>query len=131
MSTRRASVHDDAREDWTHGVARQFAGIFLLAIGAIGFLAAAQRPALSAWSPVAGVRLNVNTATPTELEALPGIGPALALRIVAHREEHGPFAEIANLEDVHRVGPRTVLRLEQFLTATDDGHDAEATPRID
>lgn len=131
MRSRRASTHDDAIEDWTRGVARQFAGIVLLAIGAIGFLAAAQRPATSARSPAAGVRLNLNTVTPTELEALPGIGPALALRIVEHRDENGPFAGIANLEDVHRIGPRTVMRLERFLTTTDDGRDAQASPRID
>src|SRR5688572_160217 len=42
----------------------------------------------------AGQLVNVNTATPAELEVLPGVGPVLAEAIVAYREEHGPFASI-------------------------------------
>ena len=39
----------------------------------------------------AGPRVNINKASRAELERLPGIGPALAARIVEHRDRHGPF----------------------------------------
>ncbi len=48
--------------------------------------------------------VNINTATPAELETLPGIGPALAARIVAHRETHGPFAAPEEIIQVSGIG---------------------------
>jgi competence protein ComEA len=62
--------------------------------------------------------INVNTATQEELEALPGIGPALAARIVEHRNQHGPFASVEALVDVSGIGPakldviRDLVRVE-------------------
>ena len=49
--------------------------------------------------------IDLNTATPAELEELPGIGPATAAAIVEHREEHGPFASVDDLTDVSGIGP--------------------------
>lgn len=48
--------------------------------------------------------INVNTASAEELERLPGIGPALAERIVSHRQAHGPFASLDDLTDVPGIG---------------------------
>lgn len=48
--------------------------------------------------------VNINTAGTTELEALHGIGPALAQAIVDHRNEHGPFTSIEQLTDVRGIG---------------------------
>ena len=47
-----------------------------------------------------GEKLNLNNATALELEALPGIGSVLAARIVADRDQHGPFRSV---EDITRV----------------------------
>ena len=58
-------------------------------------------------------RLNVMTAA--ELEALPGIGPALAARIVAYRESHGDFADIGALGSVPGIGPAILERLRPLL----------------
>jgi competence protein ComEA len=55
--------------------------------------------------------INVNTASATELEELPGVGPATAEAIIAHREEHGPFASIDDLLDVRGIGE---AKLEQI-----------------
>ena len=51
-----------------------------------------------------GPPVNINTATPAELEVLPGIGPARAQDIVAYREAHGAFARIEDIQDVSGIG---------------------------
>lgn len=60
------------------------------------------QPAASAWRPDG--LLDVNRATPEELEELPGIGPVLAARIVAYREEIGGFTAVGDLRDVGGIG---------------------------
>ncbi|BAS28524.1 ComEA family DNA-binding protein [Limnochorda pilosa] len=57
-------------------------------------------------------RVNVNTADAATLETLPGIGPALAARIIAHRERWGPFTAPEQLTEVSGIGEK---RLEQLL----------------
>jgi competence protein ComEA len=49
-------------------------------------------------------QVNLNEADVTELEELPGVGPVLAERIVAHREANGPFGSIEDLLDVPGIG---------------------------
>lgn len=60
--------------------------------------------------------LDINATTAGELERLPRIGPALAQRIVAWREEHGPFASMDDLRHVRGIGPSTVRLLEPLVT---------------
>jgi len=48
--------------------------------------------------------VNINKATQTELETLPGIGPAMALRIIEHREENGNFENIEEIKNVKGIG---------------------------
>lgn len=52
-----------------------------------------------------GVSVDVNVATPAELETLPGIGPAIAAAIIDHRERNGPFGAIDDLLEVAGIGP--------------------------
>ncbi len=56
-------------------------------------------------------RININTAAAAQLEDLPGVGPVLADRIVAYREQHGQFASVAALESVTGLGPAIVAGL--------------------
>ena len=61
--------------------------------------------------------VDINTASASELAArLRGIGPVKAQRIVAHREQHGPFATVEALEAVSGIGPKTVARLRESVT---------------
>lgn len=59
--------------------------------------------------------LDLNRASAAELEQLPGIGPALAARIVAHREAEGPFASPRDLLEVSGIGEKTLARFEDRL----------------
>ena len=65
----------------------------------------------------AGPALNLNRATVVDLEALPGIGPSLARRLVADREARGPFATVQTLDRIPGIGPALVARLGTLVTA--------------
>jgi phosphatidylserine/phosphatidylglycerophosphate/cardiolipin synthase-like enzyme/predicted flap endonuclease-1-like 5' DNA nuclease len=60
-------------------------------------------------------QVNLNTATQAELEALPGIGPGLAQRIMAARQQQ-PFTSLADLDRVSGVGPKLLQKLEPHVT---------------
>jgi competence protein ComEA len=60
--------------------------------------------------------LNLNTASADQLEALPGIGPALAGRILAWRDEHGRFTSVEELQEVSGIGPATLAELVDLVT---------------
>ena len=72
--------------------------------------------AAGATAGVPGTKINVNTATEIDLEALPGIGPVLAQRIVDYRTEHGPFPTVDALDDVSGIGPATLADLRDLVT---------------
>jgi competence ComEA-like helix-hairpin-helix protein len=60
-------------------------------------------------------QLDLNRATAGELEALPGIGPALAARIVALRAEEGPFRSVDDLDGVPGIGPALLERIRPLV----------------
>lgn len=78
---------------------------------------ATPEPATQPKTPIAPTKttININTATAAELELLPGIGPALAQRIIDHRREHGAFRRIEDLDDVKGIGPRTLEKLRPLV----------------
>jgi competence ComEA-like helix-hairpin-helix protein len=64
--------------------------------------------------------ININTASPDQLaSAVPGIGPVLAERIVAHREEHGPFATVGDLVAVRGISPNLLEKIGPYLSVRD------------
>ncbi len=58
-----------------------------------------------------GARVLLNSASPEQLQGLPGVGPAIAQRIVEHR----PFTSLADLLRVPGIGPRTLERLKPLV----------------
>lgn len=68
-------------------------------------------------APGAPAPLDVNTASAADLEALPGIGPVLAGRIVEFREMHGRFQRVEDLLEVQGIGLRLLERLRPLVWA--------------
>ena len=64
------------------------------------------------------LRLDLNKASQYQLEKLPRIGPALAARIVAYREQHGPFRSVQEILNVRGIGKKTLNRIAPFLFVT-------------
>lgn len=65
--------------------------------------------------PVEDKRVNLNTATLEELDALPGVGPSTAKNIIAYREAHGGFAAPEEIMNVKRIGEKTFGKLKEFI----------------
>jgi competence protein ComEA len=66
-------------------------------------------------APVLTGPINLNTATQAELESLPGIGPALAERIIRYREQNGPFARIEDIQNVSGIGPSIFEQIKDLI----------------
>lgn len=77
-------------------------------------LALAALPAYAA----PGGTVNVNTATVEQLQLLPRIGPAVAQRIVEHREKNGAFKSLEDLMLVRGIGEKSFERLRPYLTVS-------------
>ncbi len=61
-------------------------------------------------------RVNINTADEIRLQQLPGIGPALAERIVDYRQRHGGFASIEDIMNVSGIGEATFENIREYIS---------------
>jgi len=101
---------------------RLAAGILALAIAAAGVA-----PYVAATPPSSGggtsgksvpaAPLDVNTASAADLQKVPGIGGALAQRIVEFREKNGPFSQVDDLVKIRGIGEKSIVHLKPYLTA--------------
>jgi competence protein ComEA len=97
----------------------------IVAIAALPASAQGKAPAAGAKAlPVAktpaapGSVVNLNTATLAQLEALPGLGAAVARRILDYREKNGNFKKVEDLMNVKGIGEKSFLKLKPLVTVT-------------
>jgi competence protein ComEA len=86
-------------------------------VGPAGPAAAAADAAQPAGDGPSGRRVDLNTATLAELDALPGIGPVTARRILDWRSAHGRFAGVDQLREVDGIGEARFSQLRDLVTA--------------
>lgn len=60
-------------------------------------------------------KVNINTATQTELETLPGIGPSIASKIVSYRKENGKFKSIEEIKKVSGIGESKYANIKELI----------------
>jgi competence protein ComEA len=72
-------------------------------------------PPISGGESGGGGLVNINTATATELETLPRIGPATAQKVIAYREDNGPFETIEDIKNVPTIGEATFEGLKDLI----------------
>jgi competence protein ComEA len=60
--------------------------------------------------------ININTASASELDTLPGIGPTTAQKIIDYRQQNGPFVSKEDIINVSGIGPGTYERIKDLIT---------------
>ena len=61
-------------------------------------------------------KININTATQTQLETLPGIGPSTATKIITYRKENGKFKTIEDIKQVSGIGDSKFEKIKNYIT---------------
>ena len=77
-------------------------------------------PATEALHSATSQQININTATLEQLITLPGIGPALAQRILDFRETYGPFQNLVELTDIEGIGAKKIEAIKDLIILEDE-----------
>ena len=104
-------------------VAGALAVALFMAAG-VGPRAVAAQAASTKNNAPAGV-VNLNVATAAKLESLPGVGPAMASRIVDYRQKNGPFKKIEDLMNLKGIGEKSFLKLKPLITVAQTAKAAD------
>ncbi len=97
----------------------------ILGLGA-GAVAGQEASRSTAAPATASAPLNLNTATTSQLESLPGIGPATAQRIVEYRQQSGGFKKVEDMMNVRGIGEASFLKLKSLVTVSQPRTDRAA-----
>ncbi len=93
----------------------------------VGYTVSTRRQTHEQVTPEPMAPVDINRADSLQLQTLDGIGPALAERIIAYREENGPFAAVEDLLQVSGIGESTLENLKDRVTVgTENGADTPA-----
>jgi competence protein ComEA len=94
-----------------------FAALFAAPPSTLAAQSPSTPPSARAAKPAAAAAIvNINTASASEIEGLPGIGAKTAARIVEYRQKNGPFKKIEELMNVRGIGEKNFLKLKPQLT---------------
>ena len=63
-------------------------------------------------------KVNLNLATSSQLDQLPGIGPVIAARILQHRDENGPFRQISDIQQVAGIGDVIYSKIKDQISVS-------------
>jgi competence ComEA-like helix-hairpin-helix protein len=72
---------------------------------------------------------NLNTASSTELQQVPGIGPATAEKILQTRKAHGAFKSVNDLQTIKGIGPKKLEKMRKYLTVGKPATEQEGFDR--
>ena len=65
-----------------------------------------------------GMRVDINKATVAELDTLPGVGPAIAARIIDFRTKNGPFKRPEDIMNVRGIGEKKFLKMKDRIVVS-------------
>ena len=88
----------------------------LCALPSAALAAQSKSPTRSAAAAPSTAIVNLNTASASDLEGLPGIGAKTAARIVEYRQKNGPFKKVEEVMNVRGVGEKNFLKLKPQLS---------------
>ena len=86
------------------------------AFGGVNSKEATNSTPSSSTSDTASKKVNINTATQEELDALPGIGPSIAAKIIDYREQNGKFNSIEEIKEVSGIGDAKYEKIKDSIT---------------
>ena len=90
-------------------------GTFTIYSDPSGLAAVNSKPTPTVGQAAVGELVNINTATEEQLQVLPGVGPAMAERIVSFREQYGPFISLEDMLHVSGIGEKTIEKFKGLV----------------